>query len=159
MVKCLQGPVLLAPLGDGGFLRAVFEQLVLGETDVKAGVVHWIGGRRVRVRNEAGLRGQEIPLAPVLLGTLAAAGGRQKRPAVPEQVVVVPQRRQQRLGLGTDARVLAGRAGAALDVAERVEVGGGQGARGDVREGEAAAAAGGRVAAADLPRRVQSCDV
>lgn len=77
-------PVLLAPLWDGGFLLAVFKQLVLREADVKAGVVHWIGGRRIRVCNEAGLCGQEIPLAPVLLGTLAAAGGRQKRPTLSE---------------------------------------------------------------------------
>lgn len=47
--------VLLAPLWDGGLLLAVFQQLVLREADVKAGVVHWIGGRRVRVCEEAGL--------------------------------------------------------------------------------------------------------
>lgn len=47
--------VLLALLWDGELLLAVFQQLVLREADVKAGVIHWIGGRRVWVNDEAGL--------------------------------------------------------------------------------------------------------
>lgn len=109
---------------------------------------------------DGGLGGRKDRFAPLLRGAVAAAGGRQKGPAVPEEVVVVAQGRQQGLGLGADARVLAGRAGAALAVAEGVEVGGGQRAGGDVGEGEAAAAAGGRLVSADLSgHRRRGCDL
>lgn len=100
---------LLAPLWGTGLLRAAFQQLVFGEADVKAGVVHRVGRRRPWCRRcEPGVRNQ------LLLGALAAAGGGQERPTLPEQIVVVvvvvivPQRRQQRLGLRANARVLAG---------------------------------------------------
>lgn len=128
---------------------------------MKAGIVHRRQAEGVGVRVQGGglgrLRGG--CRAPVLQGATTAAGGRQEGHAVPEKVVVVTQRRQQRLGLGADARVFAGGGRAALAVAERVEVGGGRGAGGDVGEGEAAAVAGGRVAASDLRRCQRRRDV
>lgn len=154
---------LLALLWDTALLRAAFQQLVLGEADVKAGVVHGVRCRRpCGSGSELGVRDQ------LLLGALAAAGGRQERPTLPEWVVVVvfvvvPQRRQQRLGLRANARVLAGRAGAAVAaavaIAERVKVSGWQWARRYVREGEAAAAAAAAAVGGDLACPEQSRDL
>lgn len=153
---------LLARLWDTGLLWAAFQQLVIGEADVEAGVIHRVGGQRPCGWGcKPGVRDQ-LPLGA--LRALAAARGGQESATLPKRVVVVvivivPQRRQQRLGLRTDARVLAGRAGAAVaaavGVAERVEVSRRQRARRHVREGEAAAAA----AVAALARPKQSRDV
>lgn len=125
---------------------------------MKAGIVHRSRAERVHVRVEGGgLRGGRH--TPVLQGAAAATGGRWEHRAVPEKVVVVSQRREQRFGLGADARVFAGGGGAALAVAERVEVGGGRGAGGDVREGEAAAVAGSYSVSGDLRWREHRCNV
>lgn len=87
---------------------------------MKAGVIIGVRCRRpCGSGSEPGVRDQ------LLLGALAAAGGRQERPTLPERVVVVvfvviPKRRQQRLGLRANARVFAGRAGAAVAAAVAV---------------------------------------
>lgn len=166
-MKCLNGGhlvIFLTPLWNIRVFLVALQQLILRKTDVKAGIIHQRGegqgviageGRRV---GRVGLRRRENRVASLLQGAVAAAGGRHKSPPVPKQVVVVSQRGQQRLGLGAHARVLAGRAGAALAVAEGVEIAGRQGAGGDVGEREAAAAARGHVVRGDLAGRGCSCD-